>query len=97
MVVNFNADTQKVNILQIPRDSYVEDPINVNLSKRINAIYAYAYNQNIYKYGNKTQASHASVEHLESTVESTFGSICWPLSITTPYLSTVKLMSSALV
>ena len=46
MIVNFNAKTQEINILQIPRDTYVEDPINKNSSKRINAIYAFAMNKN---------------------------------------------------
>lgn len=73
MIVNFDALTQKVNILQIPRDTYVDDPINKNSSKRINAIYAFAYNKNIRKYSSAQEASHESLKYLESTLESTFG------------------------
>lgn len=72
MVVNFDAATQKINVLQIPRDTYVEDPINVGQSKRINAIYAFAYMKNIRSMSH-TEASHESVKYLEGTIEDTFG------------------------
>lgn len=72
MVVNFDAATQKINILQIPRDTYVEDPINVGQSKRINAIYAFAYMKNIRSMSH-SEASHESVKYLEGTIEDTFG------------------------
>ena len=73
MVVNFDSLTQKVNILQIPRDTYVEDPINKYSSKRINAIFAFANNAYRKKYETREEITHASLKYLESTVESTFG------------------------
>ena len=72
MVVNFDAATQEINILQIPRDTYVEDPINVGQSKRINAVYAFAYMKNIRSMSH-SEASHESVKYLEGTIEDTFG------------------------
>ncbi len=72
MVVNFNSSTQKINVLQIPRDTYVEDPINVGQSKRINAIYAFAYMKNSRSMSH-SDASHESVKYLEGTIEDTFG------------------------
>ena len=72
MIVNFDSDTQKINVLQVPRDTYVEDPINVGASKRINAIYAFAY----MKYSrtmSKTDASHEAIKYLEGSLENTFG------------------------
>ncbi len=72
MVVNFNASTQEINVLQIPRDTYVEDPINVNQSKRINAIYAFAYMKNSRSMSH-SDASHESVKYLEGVIEDTFG------------------------
>lgn len=72
MIVNFDSLTQKVNILQIPRDTYVDDPINKNSSKRINAIYAFAYMKNI-RTSTAQEASHESLKYLESCLESTFG------------------------
>ena len=72
MVVNFDAETQEVNILQIPRDTYVEDQINVNKSKRINAVYAFAYTKNIRSMSHD-EASKASLQYLEKVVEDTFG------------------------
>jgi len=73
MVVNFDTSTQKMNVLQIPRDTYVDDPINKNSSKRINAIYAFAYSRNIRNGLSRSEASQESLKYLESTVESTFG------------------------
>lgn len=72
MVVNFNSSTQKINILQIPRDTYVEDTINVGQSKRINAVYAFAYMKNS-RTMSHSEASHESVKYLEGVVEDTFG------------------------
>lgn len=72
MIVNFDSATQEINVLQIPRDTYVEDPINVGQSKRINAIYAFAY----MKYSrsmSKSDASHESIKYLEGALENTFG------------------------
>ncbi len=72
MVVNFNSATQKISILQIPRDTYVEDPINRGGSKKINAIFAYSYMKNV-RTLSKTEASHEALKYLESSIESTFG------------------------
>ncbi|MBE6700333.1 MAG: hypothetical protein E7582_00380 [Ruminococcaceae bacterium] len=72
MVVNFNSNTQKVNVLQIPRDTYVVDPINQNTSKRINAIYAFAYMRYKKEYSS-SEASHMALKYLEGTIEDTFG------------------------
>lgn len=72
MVVNFDAETQEINVLQIPRDTYVEDQINVGQSKRINAIYAFAYMKNI-RTMSHSDASHTSLKYLEGVVEDTFG------------------------
>lgn len=50
MVVNYDISAKKVNILQIPRDTVVdEDKYPTGGTHKINAI----YNQSIKKYGNK--------------------------------------------
>ena len=67
MVVNFNSSTQKINVLQIPRDTYVEDPINVGQSKRINAVYAFAYMKNSRSMSH-SDASRESVKYLEGVI-----------------------------
>ncbi len=72
MVININSLTQSVNLLQIPRDTYVDDPINQNNSKRINAIYAFAYSKSL-RSMSASEASEEALKYLETTVESTFG------------------------
>lgn len=65
LIINFNTETQKINVLQVPRDTYIESDINVNRSKRVNALYAYGYIE--------TGTVHGGLEILESNLEKTFG------------------------
>lgn len=74
MVVNFNSATQKINILQVPRDTYIENPINrYGGNKRLNAIFAYWMNQNRWDYNEANDANKAGMVYLKNTIESTFG------------------------
>lgn len=45
MLCSLDSAAGSFSILQIPRDSYVSDPVNFDKNKKINAIYAHAYNQ----------------------------------------------------
>ncbi len=73
MVLNFNSATQKINLLQIPRDTCVEDAVNRYGNKRINAIYAHWLTQNRKNYSTEQEATRAGLEYFEKTVESIFG------------------------
>lgn len=63
-----SVDTQKkeISIMQIPRDSYVECGANNNLSKRINAVYSFAWLElsRINKYNAQTSYSDPIMEKI---------------------------------
>ena len=44
MLCTLDASAGTLSVLQIPRDSYIDDPVNEGKNKKINAIYANAYN-----------------------------------------------------
>ncbi len=73
MVLNFNSATQKINLLQIPRDTCVEDSVNRYGNKRINAVLAHWLTQNRKNYSTETEATRAGLEYFEKTIESIFG------------------------
>ncbi len=73
MVVNFNSATQKINVLQVPRDTYVEDTVNRYGNKRINAILAHWLSIHRNEFDTSNQANKGGLEYLEKTIESTFG------------------------
>ena len=73
MVINFNSATQKINVLQIPRDTYVEDTVNRFGNKRINAILAHWLTLHRNEFDANEKAVKGGLEYLEKTIESTFG------------------------
>ena len=73
MVLNFNSATQKINVLQIPRDTYVEDTVNRYGNKRINAILAHWLTLHRNEFDTSDEATRGGLEYLEKTIESTFG------------------------
>lgn len=64
MIMSFDVDSHKINVVQIPRDTYTE--IN-SVSYKINALYGLFYNEANAK-GEK-DPSKASLEKLSSTLE----------------------------
>ncbi len=73
MVCSYDVPSGSMAVMQIPRDTYVPDPINEGKTKRINAIYALAYNQAGQKGIASNRRQGYALEYLESVVESTFG------------------------
>lgn len=65
LLINFNADSQTISVLQIPRDTYMDSEHNVSdRSKRVNAIYAYG--------SIDTGSVEGGLEALEKAVEDCF-------------------------
>lgn len=44
MLLSLDSPAGTLSVLQIPRDSYIDDPVNADKNKKLNAIYAHAYN-----------------------------------------------------
>lgn len=73
MVCSYDKPAGTVTLMQIPRDTYVVDPVNEGKSKRINAIYAFAYNHSAEIGIESKDRQKYALEYLEGTVERTFG------------------------
>ncbi len=72
MVCSYDVKNGSMALMQIPRDSYVVDPINDGKTKKINAIYALAYNQATKQGMSGTQRQKYALDYLEGVVEDTF-------------------------
>ncbi|MHC1694764.1 MAG: LCP family protein [Eubacteriales bacterium] len=70
MLVTYNVKDKDVAILSIPRDTYVDTDKSY---KKINAQYAFGYNNAIRQGKTKTEAQVFGINQLISSVEKTFG------------------------
>jgi LCP family protein required for cell wall assembly len=73
MLVSFDSANRSVGIMQIPRDSYVTDSINDNKTKRVNAVYALAFNKATDDGMSGGQRQRYALEYLCDVVSHTFG------------------------
>ncbi|MEA4831662.1 MAG: LCP family protein [Oscillospiraceae bacterium] len=74
MVISYNVPDQEVNILQIPRDTYIIDTSATSKGRRINEVFAAAYN-NLCNSGEHDEVKlvQKGMSSLETVVEDTFG------------------------
>ena len=73
MVVSYDVPNASLSVMQIPRDTYVTDPINQQTTKRLNAVYALAYNQAGRQNVPGAQRQKYALEYLKNVVGDTFG------------------------
>lgn len=72
MVCSYDVKNGSMALMQIPRDSYVVDPINEGKTKKINAVYALAYNKASGEGMSGAERQKYALNYLESVVEDTF-------------------------
>ena len=73
MVLSYDVPNASLSVMQIPRDTYVTDPINQQTTKRVNAVYALAYNQAGRQNVPGAQRQKYALEYLKNVVGDTFG------------------------
>lgn len=74
MLVSLDSENGKINVVQIPRDTFVNKTVGGYTSvTRVNAIYAAAYNKNVNNGARAQSARHISMKDLKLRLEESLG------------------------